>query len=98
MNPRYARVRASVSVDEAISYLRRQAREHLENLYYVYVNDAEHKLVGVVSLRELFAAPPDRTVRDVMSTELVTARADMDQEELGRLDRKSTRLNPSHVS
>ncbi len=85
MNPRYARVRADVSVDEAISYLRRQAREHLENLYYVYVNDAEHKLVGVVSLRELFAAPPDRTVRDVMSTELVTARADMDQEELGRL-------------
>jgi magnesium transporter len=51
----------------------------------VYVNDAEHRLVGVVSLRELFAAPSDRTVRDIMSTELVTARADMDQEELSRL-------------
>jgi magnesium transporter len=85
MNPRYARVRADVSVDEAISYLRRQAREHLENVYYVYVNDAEQKLVGVVSLRELFAAGADRTVRDIMSTELVTARGDMDQEELGRL-------------
>jgi magnesium transporter len=85
MNPRYARVRADVSVDEAISYLRRQAREHLENVYYVYVNDADQHLVGVVSLRELFAASADRTVRDVMSTEVVSARADMDQEELGRL-------------
>ncbi len=85
MNPRYARVRADVSVDEAISYLRRQAREHLENVYYVYVNDADHRLVGVVSLRELFAAASDRTVREVMATNLVTARADMDQEELGRL-------------
>jgi magnesium transporter len=85
MNPRYARVRADVSVDEAISYLRKQAREHLENVYYVYVNDSEQRLVGVVSLRELFAAAADRTVRDIMSTELVTARGDMDQEELGRL-------------
>src|SRR5437763_9103108 len=85
MNPRFARVRADVSVDEAISYLRKQARDRLENVYYVYVTDTEHRLVGVVSLRELFAAPSDRTVRDVMSTELVTARAEMDQEELSRL-------------
>ena len=85
MNPRYARVRADVSVDEAISYLRKQAREQQENVYYVYVNDSEQRLVGVVSLRELFAAPSDRTVREVMSTELVTARAEMDQEELSRL-------------
>ena len=85
MNPRYARVRADVSVDEAISYLRRQAREHLENVYYVYVNDADQRLVGVVSLRQLFAAASDRTVRDLMSTDLVTARAEMDQEELGQL-------------
>jgi magnesium transporter len=85
MNPRYARVRVDVSVDEAISYLRRQARDHLENVYYVYVNDADHRLVGVVSLRELFGAAADRTVRDLMATDLVTARGDMDQEELGRL-------------
>src|SRR5262245_60785400 len=85
MNPRYARVRADVSVDEAISYLRKQAREHLENVYYVYVNDAEHRLVGVVSLRELFAAASDKTVREIMSTDLVVARPDMDQEALSRL-------------
>ena len=85
MNPRYARVRADVGVDEAISYVRKQAREHLENVYYVYVSDAEQRLVGVVSLRELFAAGSEKTVRDVMSTNLVTARPDMDQEVLGKL-------------
>jgi len=85
MNPRFARVRADVKVDEAISYLRKQAREKLENVYYVYVNDADQRLVGVVSLRELFAAASERTVREVMATDLVTARPEMDQEELGKL-------------
>ena len=85
MNPRYTRVRADVSVDEAISYLRRQARERAENVYYVYVIDADLRLVGVVSLRELFAAASDRTVRDIMATDLVVTHGDTDQEVLSRL-------------
>ena len=68
MNPRYARLRPDMSVDEAISYLRRQARERVGTLYYVYVLDAEQHLLGVVSFRELFAAPADQRVRDVMHT------------------------------
>src|SRR5881296_2434340 len=78
MNPRYARVRPDVSVDEAISYLRKQAREVVESFYYVYAIDADQKLVGVVSFRELFAAPATKSVRDIMSTNLITAREDMD--------------------
>jgi magnesium transporter len=85
MTPSYARLRADVSVDEAIAYLRRQGREKLESVHYVYVLDADQKLVGIVSLRDLFTAPPERTVREIMSTELVTAREDTDQEALGRL-------------
>ena len=85
MNPRYARVRADASADEAIRYLQRQARDVLETIYYVYVIDADQKLLGVVSFRDLFAAPPDKPVRDLMTTDLVTVREDVDQEELGRL-------------
>jgi len=80
MSPRYARLRPEMRVDEAISYLRRQARERLETIYYVYVLDAEQRLLGVVSFRELFAAPPDKTVRDVMRTDVVSVPDDMDQE------------------
>jgi magnesium transporter len=85
MNPRYARLRPDTSVDEAITYLRRQARERLETIYYLYVLDAEQRLLGVVSFRELFAAPPDKTVRDIMHIDVVTAPEEMDQEALSRL-------------
>jgi len=85
MNPRYARLRPEMSVDEAITYLRRQARERLETIYYVYVLDAEQRLIGVITFRELFAAAPDKTVRDIMHTDVVTAHESMDQEALSRL-------------
>jgi len=85
MNPRYARLRPDMSADEAITYLRRQAQERLETIYYVYVLDAEQRLLGVVSFRELFSAPPRKTVRDIMHTDVVTAPEEMDQEALGQL-------------
>jgi magnesium transporter len=85
MSPRYARLRPDMRVDEAIAYLRVQARERLETIYYVYVLDTQQHLLGVVSFRELFAAAPERTVRDVMSAAVVTAREDMDQEALSQL-------------
>jgi magnesium transporter len=85
MNPHYARLRPDMSVDEAISYLRRQARERLETIYYVYVLDAEQRLLGVVSFRELFAAPSDKTVRDIMHTDVTTVPEDMDQEAVSKV-------------
>jgi len=85
MNPRYARLRPEMSVDEAASYLRRQAREHAETLYYVYVLDADQKLLGVITFRDLFMAPGDRKVRDIMQTDVVTADEEMDQEALSKL-------------
>src|SRR5262249_21278411 len=45
-------------------------------------------LLGVISLRQLFQARPEQMVSDVMSTALVTARDDMDQEALGQLFRE----------
>jgi magnesium transporter len=73
-------------MDDAISYLRKQARQVLENVYYVYAIDAEQRLCGVVSFRDLFSAQPNRTVREIMSShDLIVAREEMDQEELSRL-------------
>ncbi len=85
MNPRYGRLRPEMSVDEAVSYLRRQTRERLETIYYVYVLDAEQHLMGVVSFRDLLTAPPDKRVREIMRTEVVTVPAEMDQETLSGL-------------
>lgn len=85
MHPRYVRIRPDLSVDEAITYLRKAARDKLGTLYYAYVLDAESHLLGVVSLRDLFVATPDKRVRDVMRTEIVVADETMDQEALARL-------------
>ena len=85
MNPRFARVRPDMTVDEAVSYLRRQARENLETIYYVYVADEQQHLLGVVSFRELFIASSDKRVRDVMTTSLITVGEEVHQEDVSRL-------------
>jgi len=84
MNPRFARVRPDMTVDEAISYLRRQARESPESFYYVYVLDEQQHLYGVVSFRELFSAQPESRVRDLMHDQVVTVSDQMDQEVVSR--------------
>jgi magnesium transporter len=86
MSPRYARVRPDMTADEAISYLRRQAKDqHLETIYTAYVLDEQGRLVGVVSFRDLFLAQPTARVRELMEREVVKARDDMDQEAVSRL-------------
>ncbi|MCY2961174.1 MAG: magnesium transporter [Planctomycetota bacterium] len=85
MNPRYARLRPEMTVDEAIGYLRRQTRERVESIYYAYVLDQESRLLGVVSFRQLMMARGDARVRDVMAQDLITVPDEMDQEAVGRL-------------
>ena len=87
MSSRFARVRPDMKVDEAISYLRKQAIStvELETIYYVYVLDAQQLLLGIVSFRDLFASPGERSIREVMTTEVITAHEEMDQEALARL-------------
>ncbi|HEX5066502.1 MAG TPA: magnesium transporter [Myxococcota bacterium] len=85
MSPRYVRLRPEMHLDEAIAYLRRAARERLETIYYIYVLDLEHRLVGVLSFRELFGAPPQSTVRDVMRRSFVSVPETMHQEAVARV-------------
>ena len=82
MNPRYARLRPEMSVDEAITYLRRQARERLETIYYVYVLDAEQRLIGVITFRELFTATVRTRVAEIMKRQLTAIPEQMDQEQV----------------
>ena len=84
MSPRFARIRPDTTVDEAISYLRKQAAL-VETIYYAYVLDDAQRLLGVVSFRELFQKPGNTHIRDLMHTELITVREDMDQESVARV-------------
>ncbi len=81
MTSDYATVPPDLTVVEAVNHLRQVAPDK-ETIYYAYVLDADRRLVGSVSLRDLIVAPRQSKVRDLMQTEIVTALADDDQEQV----------------
>lgn len=85
MNSRFIRLRPNMNVDEAISYIRIQAKTQVETVYYSYVLDTEQHLVGVVSFRELFASAPNKKVEEIMHTDVIRISVDMDQEHIGQV-------------
>jgi magnesium transporter len=85
MSPRFARLRPEMTVDEAIRYLRRQARERIETIYYAYVLDADQTLRGVVSFRELFTEHGDKPLSALMRRDVVSVPEQTDQEAVARL-------------
>ncbi len=85
MNPRYARLRPHMSVDEAVSFLRRDARDRTQTVYYAYVVDSEERLLGVVSFRDMLTTSGDKTIREVMRSDVITAPEHLDQEALSHL-------------
>jgi magnesium transporter len=85
MSPRYARVRADMTVDEAVRYLRQQARAKVETIYVAYVLDDHQRLQGVVSFRDLFSAEAGKRVSEVMRTDFVKVTDEQDQETVSRL-------------
>lgn len=85
MSPRFARLRPGMTVDEAIRYLRRQAREQLETIYYAYVLDQEQRLRGVTTFRDLFMAPGNKPLVEVMHTDVISVPDTMDQEAVARV-------------
>lgn len=84
MSSRFARLRPEMTVEEAIRYLRAQAKSHIETIYYAYVLDRFQKLLGVVSLRELFLATSGMTMQEIMNTDLVTVLQNEDQESISK--------------
>src|SRR5687767_4885475 len=76
-----------LTAQQAIDELRR-LNETLEQMFYVYVVDRARRLVGVLSMRDLILARPDRKIADIMRRNVVAVPATMDQEEVARLIRK----------
>ena len=91
MNPRFARLRPESTVDEAISYLRKEAAI-IDHMNYAYVLDQEQHLLGVVSLRMLFASDSAKPIREIMATDLVWVAPDTDQKEVFKVVRDSRLL------
>jgi len=83
MNPKVFALAEDITAGEAITAL--QGSRDVEVVFYLYVIDVRRHLVGVVSLRRLLLVAPDTPLKRIMTTDLISVRADMDQEEVARL-------------
>ncbi len=83
MTTDYAALPPHVTVREALDRLRHEAPDR-ETIYYSYVIDAERKLIGLISLKDLILGRPRVRIEDIMKTDLIFASVDEDQEEVAR--------------
>jgi magnesium transporter len=82
MNPNVFALSEDLTAGEAITAL--QTSRDVEMVFYVYVVDERRHLVGVTSLRRLLLVPPDTPLKRIMTTDVISARVDTDQEEVAR--------------
>ncbi|NLW17060.1 MAG: magnesium transporter [Firmicutes bacterium] len=80
-------VRPEWTSEEALAIVRRDAQE-AETAYYVYVTDAQQRLLGVLSLRELVLASPQTKVSTIMRSNPVTVHENDHQEVVADLFRR----------
>ncbi|MEN9239477.1 MAG: magnesium transporter, partial [Thermostichales cyanobacterium SZTDM-1c_bins_54] len=84
MTPEYIALKEHWTIAEALDFIRSRAKVS-ETIYYLYVTDAQRRLVGTLSLRDLVVAQPYQTIAEVMTRDVVYVQTDTDQEEAARV-------------
>lgn len=81
MTTQFIAIPSHFTASEAIAQLREMA-PGAETIYYLYVLDADGRLMGVLSLFRLITCAPDRPISEVMDTAVISVPANLDQEEV----------------
>ena len=84
MTPKYISLRRSMTAEQALDKVRRQAKDK-ETIYTLYVTDDSKIIEGAISLKDLLVADKDEIVEDIMSKNAIFVDTDTDQEEVARL-------------
>jgi magnesium transporter len=84
MNPRFVRLRPEETIEQALTYLRRQVNQ-VEMVYYAYVLDEEQRLLGVIGLKDLVRVDRTRKVADLMVTSIIKVHDTTDQKQIAQL-------------
>ena len=80
----YVTVRPDWTVARATEEVRREA-EDIEDIYVVFVTDAEDRLIGLVSLKKLLLSRGNTLISTITDEDIVSVTPDADQEEVARL-------------
>ncbi len=87
MTTQVTSLREDMTVEQAIEELRR-LQEELGQMFYVFVVDRRHHLIGVLSMRDLILSRPLMRLNQIMRPNVTSVPATMDQEEVARFFRK----------
>ena len=86
MTTEFVSVPEDITVEQALARVRAVARAgRREAMYTIYTTDTQGRLHGVMSLRELLAAPEGARIEDIAWEEITTVLATADQEEVARI-------------
>lgn len=84
MNTEFIHVHPDQKVSDAFARLRAEGRD-IDMIYYLYVLDEKEHLLGVFSLRDLLLADPQKPVKDIMLSEVITVVPTSSREEVANV-------------
>jgi magnesium transporter len=73
------------TIRDVLKDIREKPEEEYETVNDIYVVDQDQRLLGVFSLRRAVRARPAQTARELMISDVVTVKPDMEAEEAARL-------------
>jgi magnesium transporter len=77
-------VRGSQTAREILEHLTLHARDY-DTVNYIYVATPKDRIKGVISIKELLGSPDESKAGELMQTDLVTVRPEVDQERAANL-------------
>jgi magnesium transporter len=83
MDSVYFALPVDTTVRSAVAAIQEMA--DVEMIFYLYVVDAEGRLAGVTSLRQLLLSPVGRTLGEIMNRAVIRVTPDTEQEEVAQL-------------
>ena len=87
MAKEFVSVNKNCTVEQVIRKIRSKAEE-VEDIYNIWVVDDQNVLAGTVSLKNLILADPKTRISEIMDTDIVSVKTDMDQEEVANIAKR----------
>ena len=87
MTVEFVDLKENLTVAQALERVRKVGRDS-ETINNLYVLDKSRRLLGILTLRGLLLADPDKTVGEIMETNVVSVNTLMDQEDVAKQFKK----------
>ena len=87
MTVEFLDIKSNITIKEAIEKIREKGQDK-ETLDFCYVLDAQRKLVGTLSLKQIILSPSDTMIKDIMEDDPVFVNTLTDQEEVANMFQK----------